>query len=78
MDLSSTAAPRGISIAQEPFPDRSLVRGYAMRIAERRPGGREVFYDFALTAWLEITPDLLVHLACQAEYGTGVRAGSLD
>lgn len=25
-----------------------------------------------------ITPDLLVHLACQAEYGTGVRAGSLD
>ena len=27
---------------------------------------------------LEIPPDLLVHLACQAEYGTGVRAGSLD
>ena len=25
-----------------------------------------------------ISPDLLVHLACQAEYGTGVRAGSLD
>ncbi|MEZ4860395.1 MAG: NTP transferase domain-containing protein [Caldilineaceae bacterium] len=25
-----------------------------------------------------IAPDLLVHLACQAEYGTGVRAGSLD
>ncbi|HWQ57299.1 MAG TPA: hypothetical protein VN442_26685, partial [Bryobacteraceae bacterium] len=25
-----------------------------------------------------IPPDLLVHLACQAEYGTGVRAGSLD
>ncbi len=25
-----------------------------------------------------ITPDLMVHLACQAEYGTGVRAGSLD
>lgn len=25
-----------------------------------------------------LTPDLLVHLACQAEYGTGVRAGSLD
>jgi len=29
-------------------------------------------YEFA------IPPDLLVHLACQAEYGTGVRAGSLD
>ncbi len=27
---------------------------------------------------LDIGPDLLVHLACQAEYGTGVRAGSLD
>ena len=27
---------------------------------------------------LSIPPDLLVHLACQAEYGTGVRAGSLD
>ena len=27
---------------------------------------------------LEIPPDLLIHLACQAEYGTGVRAGSLD
>ncbi len=26
----------------------------------------------------DIPPDLLVHLACQAEYGTGVRAGSLD
>ena len=25
-----------------------------------------------------IPPDLLVHLACQAEYGTGMRAGSLD
>ncbi len=25
-----------------------------------------------------IPPDLLVHLACQAEYGTGVQAGSLD
>ena len=25
-----------------------------------------------------VPPDLLVHLACQAEYGTGVRAGSLD
>ncbi len=27
---------------------------------------------------LHIPPDLLVHLSCQAEYGTGVRAGSLD
>ncbi len=27
---------------------------------------------------LGIPPDLMVHLACQAEYGTGVRAGSLD
>lgn len=27
---------------------------------------------------LSIPPDVLVHLACQAEYGTGVRAGSLD
>lgn len=27
---------------------------------------------------LRIPPDLLVHLAAQAEYGTGVRAGSLD
>ncbi len=27
---------------------------------------------------LGIPNDLLVHLACQAEYGTGVRAGSLD
>lgn len=27
---------------------------------------------------LALEPDLLVHLACQAEYGTGVRAGSLD
>ena len=27
---------------------------------------------------LGIAPDLLIHLACQAEYGTGVRAGSLD
>jgi hypothetical protein len=27
---------------------------------------------------LDIPPDVLVHLACQAEYGTGVRAGSLD
>jgi hypothetical protein len=27
---------------------------------------------------LDIPPDLLIHLACQAEYGTGVRAGSLD
>ncbi|MBE0537044.1 MAG: NTP transferase domain-containing protein [Phycisphaerae bacterium] len=26
----------------------------------------------------EIPPDVLVELACQAEYGTGVRAGSLD
>ena len=34
----------------------------------------------ALNALFEIgiPPDLLVHLACQAEYGTGVRAGSLD
>jgi bifunctional UDP-N-acetylglucosamine pyrophosphorylase/glucosamine-1-phosphate N-acetyltransferase len=29
-------------------------------------------FDFGLP------PDLLVHLSCQAEYGTGVRAGSLD
>ncbi len=27
---------------------------------------------------LGIPPDLLVHLACQAEFGTGVRAGTLD
>jgi len=27
---------------------------------------------------LGISADMLVHLACQAEYGTGVRAGSLD
>jgi GTP:adenosylcobinamide-phosphate guanylyltransferase len=27
---------------------------------------------------LDIPSDLLIHLACQAEYGTGVRAGSLD
>ena len=27
---------------------------------------------------LGIHPDMLVHLACQAEYGTGVRAGALD
>lgn len=27
---------------------------------------------------LEVPEDVLVHLACQAEYGTGVRAGSLD
>jgi CTP:molybdopterin cytidylyltransferase MocA len=27
---------------------------------------------------LRIPSDLLIHLACQAEYGTGVRAGSLD
>jgi hypothetical protein len=27
---------------------------------------------------LEIPADMLVHLSCQAEYGTGVRAGSLD
>jgi len=27
---------------------------------------------------LGISPELLVHLSCQAEYGTGVRAGSLD
>ncbi len=27
---------------------------------------------------LGVPPDVLVHLACQAEYGTGVRAGSLD
>ncbi|MFN7922863.1 MAG: NTP transferase domain-containing protein [Bryobacteraceae bacterium] len=27
---------------------------------------------------LGLAPDTLVHLACQAEYGTGVRAGSLD
>jgi len=27
---------------------------------------------------LRIPPDMLVSLACQAEYGTGVRAGSLD
>lgn len=27
---------------------------------------------------LNLPPDLLVQLACQAEYGTGVRAGSLD
>jgi hypothetical protein len=27
---------------------------------------------------LELSPDQLVQLACQAEYGTGVRAGSLD
>ena len=27
---------------------------------------------------LKVPPDVLVHLACQAEYGTGVRAGSLD
>jgi hypothetical protein len=34
----------------------------------------------ALNAMYElgIPPDLLVHLACQAEYGTGVRAGALD
>lgn len=31
-----------------------------------------VLYSFGLPE------DLLVHLACQAEYGTGVRAGSLD
>ena len=27
---------------------------------------------------LGVSPELLVHLSCQAEYGTGVRAGSLD
>lgn len=27
---------------------------------------------------LGLSPDTLVHLACQAEFGTGVRAGSLD
>jgi molybdopterin-guanine dinucleotide biosynthesis protein A len=27
---------------------------------------------------LNIPPDMLVHLACQAEYGTGVRAGAAD
>jgi hypothetical protein len=27
---------------------------------------------------LDIPPDMLVHLACQAEYGTGVRAGAAD
>jgi len=27
---------------------------------------------------LGLPPELLVHLSCQAEYGTGVRAGSLD
>jgi len=27
---------------------------------------------------LDVPADVLVHLACQAEYGTGVRAGSLD
>ncbi len=27
---------------------------------------------------LGIAPEMLVHLACQAEYGTGVRAGALD
>ena len=27
---------------------------------------------------LGISPEMLVHLACQAEYGTGVRAGALD
>lgn len=27
---------------------------------------------------LGISPDMLVHLSCQAEYGTGVRAGPLD
>jgi molybdopterin-guanine dinucleotide biosynthesis protein A len=27
---------------------------------------------------LEVPTDMLVHLSCQAEYGTGVRAGSLD
>jgi hypothetical protein len=27
---------------------------------------------------LGIAPEVLVHLACQAEYGTGVRAGALD
>ena len=27
---------------------------------------------------LDIPSDMLVHLACQAEYGTGVRAGALD
>lgn len=27
---------------------------------------------------LGIPPDVMIHLACQAEYGTGVRAGSLD
>jgi molybdopterin-guanine dinucleotide biosynthesis protein A len=27
---------------------------------------------------LGVSPDMLVHLSCQAEYGTGVRAGSLD
>lgn len=34
----------------------------------------------AINALFEIgiPPDMLVHLACQAEYGTGVRAGSLD
>ena len=34
----------------------------------------------AINAFFDIgiPPDLLVHLACQAEYGTGVRAGSLD
>ncbi len=32
----------------------------------------DALFDFG------IPPDLMVHLACQAEYGTGVRAGSLD
>jgi galactokinase len=34
----------------------------------------------ALNALLDLGlgPDLLVQLACQAEYGTGVRAGALD
>ena len=53
----------------------SLIGNAIASVRTLREGARNAvnaLYDLA------IPPDLLVHLACQAEYGTGVRAGSLD
>ncbi|MCP5110917.1 MAG: hypothetical protein GY953_08795, partial [bacterium] len=62
---------RGLSIATTgDIPQGGFSSSSAVTVATKN----------AINALFElgIPPDLLVHLACQAEYGTGVRAGSLD
>ena len=62
---------RGLLLASTgSIPQGGFSSSSAVTVATQN--AMNALYDLAIPA------DLLVHLACQAEYGTGVRAGSLD